>query len=253
MRNMNNTGVAITHSQSSAAVNPPSRRDVYRMFDRIARRYDFLNRTFSFGQDIIWRKKVAMLLAQNKSETVLDLATGTADVLLTVFQQNKYIRLGLGIDMSHAMLEIGRRKIAKKKLSEQTVLIKADALTLPIADNSFAATTIAFGIRNVSDVAEALKEMHRVIKAGGKSFILEFALPSNTIMRRLFLVYLRYFIPLVGGLLSGNKAAYRYLNETVETFPCGPKFALLMENAGFKNVKIYPLTFGVAMIYEGTK
>ncbi len=250
---MNNTGVAITHSQSNSAANSPSRHDVHRMFDGIARRYDFLNRTFSFGQDIIWRKKVATLLALNKSETVLDLATGTADVLLTIFQHNKFFRFGMGIDMSHAMLEIGRRKIAKVKHSEQMVLIKADALTLPIADNSFDATTIAFGIRNVSNVAESLKEMRRVLKVGGKSFILEFALPTNTIMRRLFLAYLRYFIPLVGGLLSGNKAAYRYLNETVESFPCGQEFVLRMENAGFKNVKVYSLTFGVAMIYEGTK
>ncbi len=239
--------------QSNQAVDSPSRQDVHRMFDRIARRYDILNRLFSFGQDVIWRKKVAILLARNKSECVLDLATGTADVLLTAFSHSQFIRFGIGIDMSGEMLEIGRRKIAEGKLSKQAVLIRADALALPIAGNSCDATTIAFGIRNVLDVKKALDEMHRVLKAGGKSFILEFALPSNLFMRRLFLIYLRYIIPLVGGLFSGNKTAYRYLNETVETFPCGHKFAEQMEKAGYKNVQTHSLTFGVAMIYEGTK
>jgi len=250
---MNITGVAITHSHSSQAAPSPSRHDVHRMFDRIAGRYDFLNRIFSFGQDIIWRKKVAKLLSQNKSESVLDLATGTADVLLSGFKHNQFMRWGIGIDMSGEMLQVGRRKIGEQKLSDRAFLIKADALALPIADNSFDATTIAFGIRNVSDVDSSFKEMYRVLKTGGKSFILEFALPTNSMLRRMFLIYLRNFIPFFGGFFSGDKAAYRYLNETVETFPGGQKFAELMENAGFKNVNIHQQTFGVAMIYEGTK
>ncbi len=252
-KTMNVTGVGIIESHSSQAAKSPSREDVHRMFGRIARRYDLLNRMFSLGQDVVWRKKVATLLAQYSSETVLDLATGTADVLLMAFKHNHSMRFGMGIDLSGEMLEVGRRKIERAKLSGKTILVKADALSLPIADNSFDATTIAFGIRNVMDVDRALKEMRRVLKTGGKSFILEFALPINPVMRRVFLIYLRSFIPLVGGIVSGDKRAYKYFDETVESFSYGEDFVKLMNKAGFKDVKMHRLTFGVAMIYEGTK
>lgn len=251
--NINITGVAIKHSHIDSAVSSPSRHDVHRMFDRIARRYDLLNRMFSLGQDVVWRKKVAILLAKHKSESVLDLATGTADVLLSCFKHNQFMRSGVGIDLSGEMLEVGSRKLEKAELSGKTILVRADALSLPFCDNSFDATTIGFGIRNVMDVDQALKEMRRVLKTGGKSFILEFALPTNPVMRRIFLIYLRSFIPLIGGIVSGNNRAYKYFDETVETFSYGEEFMKLMIKAGFKEVKMHRLTCGVAMIYEGTK
>lgn len=250
---MQHTGVVIEHSQPQGTAHAPSRSDVHRMFDRIARRYDILNRIFSFGQDVIWRKKLARILARFQCKEILDLATGTADVLLSAFKYSHAMTTGVGIDMSAEMLSFGQKKISESKLSEQTLLIRADALELPFCDNSFDATTISFGIRNVMDVERSLKEMHRVIRPGGKSLVLEFAIPKNPVLRKMFLIYLRNFIPIIGGFFSGNRAAYKYLNETVETFPCGQEFAVLMETAGFKNVQVHSMTFGVAMIYEGSK
>ena len=250
---MNITGVTTTHSHLNQAALSPSRNDVHRMFDRIARRYDLLNRIFSFGQDIRWRKKLAEILNQYKSESVLDLATGTADVLLSAYKYNQAMRMGIGIDLAGEMLQVGRRKLERANLLEKTLLIRADALSVPVADNSFDAVTISFGIRNVVEVPNALKEMRRVLKIGGKALILEFALPPNPVIRRIFLIYLRSFIPFIGGIVSGNKRAYKYFDETVETFSYGEEFVKLMNEAGFTEVKMHRLTFGVAMIYEGTK
>jgi len=250
---MQQTGVAIEQSQPHRSASAPSRFDVHRMFDRIALKYDILNRIFSFGQDLVWRKKLAEMLSQNNSEDVLDLATGTADVLLSAFKHNKSMRTGVGVDLSGEMLDVGRLKIAQANLSDKTVLVRADALAVPALDSSFDATTISFGIRNVLDVESALKEMYRILRPKGKSFVLEFALPTNPLWRRMFLIYLRNLIPIIGGFFSGNRSAYKYLNETVEAFPYGQEFAALMEKTGFKSVKVHKMTFGVAMIYEGIR
>jgi len=250
---MQNTGVAITQSPSNQAAKSPSRQDVHRMFDRIARRYDLLNRILSLGQDIVWRKKLAGILNKNQCQDILDLATGTADVLLSAHRYNRSMRIGVGVDLAREMLQVGRRKLAKANLSEKTLLLKADALSVPVADNSFDAITISFGIRNVVDVHKALKEMWRVLKVDGRTLILEFALPPKPWLRRIFLIYLRNIIPFIGGIVSGNKHAYRYFNETVETFSYGEEFVQLMKEAGFREVKIHSLSFGVAAIYEGVK
>jgi demethylmenaquinone methyltransferase/2-methoxy-6-polyprenyl-1,4-benzoquinol methylase len=250
---MQHTGVVIEQSHPTNRARVPSRYDVYRMFDNIAGKYDILNRIFSFGQDVVWRKKLARLLSNHRAADVLDLATGTADVLLSAFKYNKSMRSGVGVDMSSEMLGIGHNKILETGLFNKAVLLKADALSIPIKDGSFDATTISFGIRNVLNVEKSLLEMKRVLRPGGKSFVLEFALPTSSILRKMFLIYLRNFIPIIGGLFSGNRGAYKYLNETVETFPYGQEFAALMEKVGFTDVKIHTMTFGVAMIYEGTK
>jgi len=223
------------------------------MFDRIARRYDLLNRLLSFGQDILWRRKLAKILDRNKSAEILDLATGTADMLLSSQRHNRAMRLGVGIDMAGEMLSVARRKVVQLNLSDRIKLVRADATSLPIADDSFDAATIAFGIRNVVDVHNALKEMRRVLKTCGKALIFECALPPNPLLRRIFHIYLHSIIPFVGGIVSGNKRAYRYFNETVETFSYGEEFVRLMKEAGFNEVKMHRLTFGVAIIYEGLK
>ncbi len=247
------TGVAIDNSQLQDAAVSPSRQDIHRMFDGIARRYDLLNRLLSFGQDIRWRRKLAKIMEQNKSAEILDLATGTADVLLSCHRHNRAMRLGIGIDLAAEMLQVGRHKLEKARLSEKTILLRADALSVPAADNSFDAVTISFGIRNVVDVNKALEEMRRVLKTGAPALILEFALPPNPLLRRIFLFYLRSVIPFIGGIVSGNQRAYSYFNETVETFCYGEEFVKLMKEAGFKDVKMHRLTFGVAIIYEGVK
>ena len=250
---MQKAGVAITESFGSQAEKSPSRQDVYRMFDRIARRYDLVNRLLSFGQDISWRKKLAELLPDRQSQSILDLATGTGDVLLSLVKYSKNIRYGIGLDMSAKMLAEARRKLPGSAISKNLSLVRADATSIPCCDNSFDVVTIAFGIRNVTDVKESLSEMHRVLNDSGKVLILEFSLPPNFLIRKLHLFYLRYLLPAIGGLISGDKEAYHYLNRTIESFPYGSDFLKLLDEAGFKSTKAHPLTFGVATIYEGEK
>jgi len=237
---------------AEGAPSSPTRTNVWAMFDRIAHRYDFVNRVLSGRQDVLWRKKVAKLLKTGSPRQVLDLATGTADQLLTIIQNVPSVESGVGIDLSEKMMEFGRKKIAAKGLSEKLRLQTGDASQIPFADESFDAITISFGIRNVIDVSESLREMNRVLRPGGRTHILEFSLPAQP-LRSAYLFYLRKILPHFGNALSGDSYAYRYLNETIETFPYGEEFCTLMTQAGFAKVAHYPLTLGIATIYVGEK
>lgn len=225
----------------------------WRMFDDIASRYDFLNRLLSFGMDILWRRRLAGLLPDKRGQKVLDVATGTADVLLSLFQNNPHVQSGCGIDLAEKMMDIGRKKIARQGLEPHVTLHRGDANQIPFNDGTFDAATIAFGIRNMEEPARVLREMRRVLNKGGRALVLEFALPRNALIRRVYLVYLRHLMPLIGAAFSGHYRAYKYLNRTIEAFPCGEEFRALMAQAGFRNVKAYPLLFGVASIYQGDK
>jgi len=238
-------------SSSSEGKAAPSRAAVWRMFDRIAPRYDLLNRLLSLRQDVVWRNKVARYLPDVNQQKVLDIATGTADLLLSLFDKSDRIHSAVGIDLSPKMLQLGLKKIAAGKLDDRISLMRADALQIPFADGSFDAVTIAFGIRNVADVPKALAEIHRVLKPGGRVLILEFSMPRNWLVRKLYPFHLRGILPRLGGMISGNRYAYRYLNETVETFPHGEEFCDLMRQAGFAEVQAEPMTFGIATIYHG--
>ena len=228
----------------------PSRQDVPNMFDRIADRYDLLNRLLSFGTDVRWRKKVAKQLDGLSPLRLLDVATGTADQLLALVRNRKF-DFAVGLDVSRGMLSHGVRKVDEAKLPNPVAMVHGDALALPLADNSINAVTISFGIRNVLDVPKALTEMSRVLQPGGRAVILEFSLPANALIRWGYLIYFRHVLPKIGGLISGDWYAYNYLNKTVETFPYGEDFADLMRAAGFESVRIIPLTFGIASIYVG--
>lgn len=223
------------------------------MFDRIAHRYDLLNRLLSLRQDVAWRKKLARHLPDLSSLYLLDIATGTADVALTLIRHSDKITRALGVDMSEKMLEEGRRKVENSGLSSVLSLETGDATALKQPDNTFDVTTIAFGIRNVMDPLTGLKEMYRVLKPGGRSLILEFSLPGQPVLRALYLFYFRNILPRIGALISGDSYAYNYLNKTVETFPYGDAFCALMTRAGFENVRAWPLTFGIATLYSGDK
>lgn len=223
------------------------------MFDRIAHSYDLLNRTLSLGRDVAWRKRMAGMLPDRSEQHVLDLATGTADQILSFFRASDAIRSGVGLDLAEQMLDRGRAKIATRGLSERISLEVGDASRIPFGDGTFDAVSISFGIRNVADVRAALSEMYRVLKAGGRALILECSLPSNRLLRKIYLLYFRHVLPRLGGLISGDFEAYRYLNETVETFPSSAAFCALMEEAGFREVAAHPQTLGVATIYVGDK
>lgn len=231
----------------------PSRAEAWKMFDRVVHRYDLLNRLLSLRRDVAWRNKVAKYLPDRTEQRVLDLATGTGDILLSLFEKSDRIQSAIGIDMAEKMLERSRKKIAARKLDDRVFFIRADAVQIPFSSRSFDAVTIAFGIRNVPNVPRALAEMRRVLKPGGKALILEFSLPPNRFLRRLYLFYLRKILPRLGAVISGDSYAYRYLNETIETFPYGGQFCDMMERVGFVNVEAVPLTFGTATIYQGSR
>ncbi len=230
-----------------------SRKKVWHMFDRIASRYDLLNRLLSFGQDVRWRNKLARMLPNRPRLRVLDVATGTGDVILSLFEKNRNVFQAVGVDMSEKMLDIGRRKMRENHLEKVVELRLGDATQLPFDDEEFDVVTIAFGIRNVYDVDRAFQEMRRVLKPGGRALILEFSLPNQSLIRSAYLLYFRHVLPKVGGMISGDPFAYHYLNKTVETFPYGDEFCAMMEANGFQNVKARPVTLGVATIYQGDK
>ncbi len=230
----------------------PSRQHVWTMFDRIAHRYDLLNHLLSGNRDVAWRRKMATMLPSRSALDTLDLATGTGDQLLTLAETGK-LRSGVGIDLAEKMLAIGREKIEQRKLSATLRLQTGDAGAIPFGDSLFDVVCISFGIRNVLDVPTALREMHRVLRPGGRALILEFSLPRNGIVRRSYLFYFRHILPLLGSIISGDSYAYRYLNQTVETFPYGEAFCSMMKDAGFTDVTATELTFGIATIYSGDK
>ena len=228
------------------------RADVWRMFDRIAPTYDLVNRLLSFGLDIRWRKKVATHMPAERDMVLLDLATGTGDQVISLTQTGRFTQ-AVGMDMSAGMLSRGRDKIVQLGLQETVSMLEGDATSLPLEDERFDAVTISFGIRNVVHVEKALAEMCRVLKPGGRAIILEFSLPENALIRAGHLFYLRRILPLVGGLVSGDSSAYRYLNTTIEAFPYGQAFCDLMTGAGFSSATPHRLTFGVATIYVGVR
>jgi demethylmenaquinone methyltransferase/2-methoxy-6-polyprenyl-1,4-benzoquinol methylase len=240
-------------NEKSKEMSSPSRKEVWKMFDRIAHRYDVLNRSLSLGQDVAWRKRLRKHLPGDRELVLVDLATGTADQILFLLDGPAVIREAVGYDLSEEMLARGREKIARKGLGETVSLRTGDAMRCPHPDNAADVVTISFGIRNVEDVPAALTDMRRMLRPGGTLLILECSLPSNRLLRGGYLFYFRHVLPRLGGWVSGDSYAYNYLNNTVETFPCGEAFCSLMREAGFEEVAAETLTFGAATLYRGRK
>lgn len=224
-------------------------KQVTEMFNAISKTYDQVNGILSFHIDKWWRRLLIDKLPKN-THRLLDIATGTGDVLIQAVRKKK-AHSGIGIDLAEKMLEIGAIKAQKYK--SQIEFKVGNALSLPFEENSFDATTISFGIRNVQDVKGALSEMKRVLKPGGRSLILEFSLPKNSGVRALHLFYLRKVLPKVGGFFSKKKDSYEYLNQTIEKFPYGEDFLTLMQEAGFNQPRAKPLLFGIATLYWADK
>ncbi len=231
----------------------PPKDDSPRMFDRISARYDLLNRLLSLRRDVIWRKRLAKALPPANDMHVIDIATGTGDVLLTAFKQTANFGYGIGVDPAGKMLSLAQLKTSEAHMSDKMSFVRADAVSLPFTSDTFDAATIAFGIRNIVEVETALQEMKRVLRPRGRLVILEFSMPSNPFLKAGYLLYFRHLLPLVGAVVSGDKEAYRYLNRTVETFPYGEEFCKLMRTVGFEDVKTQSLSFGIASLYTGHK
>jgi len=226
---------------------------VGQMFDGIVPTYDLLNHLLSLGRDFAWRRKTAGLLDAGQSLKVIDLATGTGDMLISLLRQRPNITEATGLDIAENMLAACREKLTKRGLAHRAKLLRADALGTPFADGTFDAATMAFGIRNTADASVSLREIRRILKPGGTALILEFSLPACPVMRWFYRRYLRLVVPFVGSLISGDWRAYRYLDESIEGFRQAQEFCRLMQEAGFRDVSVVPLTFGVASIYKGIK
>ncbi|MFN9116072.1 MAG: bifunctional demethylmenaquinone methyltransferase/2-methoxy-6-polyprenyl-1,4-benzoquinol methylase UbiE, partial [Bacteroidota bacterium] len=223
------------------------REQVEQMFDSIAHRYDFLNRFLSLGIDQIWRKKAIASLKEVNPEYILDVATGTADLAIAALKlKPQHV---IGIDISNQMLAVGRDKIKAKSLIDKIELLQGDSSKLPFNNNKFDAITVAFGVRNFEMLQQGLNEMNRVLRNGGKIAVLEFSKPKQFPVKQLYNFYFKYILPGWGGLISKSKSAYTYLPESVNHFPEGKEFAAYLENAGFSQIKIKPLTFGVCTLY----
>jgi demethylmenaquinone methyltransferase/2-methoxy-6-polyprenyl-1,4-benzoquinol methylase len=218
------------------------------MFSGIAKRYDLLNHLLSGNVDKRWRRIVATRVRDKLSGSarVLDVACGTGDLALTLFE-NTGARV-VGTDFCRPMLEI-----AANKTAQRVPLIEGDALALPFRDGSFEAVTIAFGLRNLASIEGGLAELRRVLKPGGWVAVLEFSRPANAMLRPVFSLYFTKVLPLMGGLISGSRYAYSYLPASVQKFPDQEQLSLLMEQAGFDRVQFENLTGGIAALHMGRR
>lgn len=230
--------------------NDTKKDQVATMFNNVAGTYDFLNHFFSLGIDKLWRKKLIKLIQLENPTLILDVATGTAD--LAIAESKTSAEKIIGVDISTKMLEVGREKI--KKLNIQNIeLQEGDSENLNFKDNTFDAVSVAFGVRNFENLEVGLKEMHRVLKAEKKVFILEFSIPTNFIIKNLYFLYFFYILPFIGKIVSKDSRAYSYLPESVEKFPSGNKFVEILNKCGFKDISCTPLLFGISTIYIGKK
>lgn len=229
----------------------PEKAAVRSMFDRIAPRYDLLNHVLSAGVDKRWRRICVGELGLREGAHVLDLCTGTGDLLIEALLSHESNR-GIGIDLSGEMLSRGLEKLRRRGLGCRSALALGDAERLPFREGVFDAAMVAFGIRNVGEVVGALKEVHRALRPGGRLAVLEFQIPRG-LLGSLYRFYFTRVLPRIGGLVSGDRGAYAYLPASVATFPAPESFGALMEQAGFLSVRWRTLTAGIATLHLGDK
>lgn len=227
------------------------KEQVAQMFDNISGNYDGLNRVISFGIDVKWRKKVLKLVAAKNPNNILDIATGTGDLAILMTKTNaKNI---IGLDISAGMLEVGKKKIAEKKLDNIIDMVIGDSENMPFPDNHFDAITVSFGIRNFENLEKGLAEILRVLKPNGIFVILETSNPTKTPYKQGYNFYTKNILPIIGKLFSKDNVAYGYLSESAAVFPFGEKLNNILRKIGFIDVEAMPQTFGVATIYSASK
>lgn len=227
------------------------KQQVTKMFDTISKEYDGLNRVISFGIDVKWRNKVVDIVAQHKPQNILDIATGTGDLAISLNKTSATEILGL--DISEGMLEVGRKKISDKQLNSKIKMLVGDSENLPFDDNSFDAITVAFGVRNFENLEKGLSEIYRVLKPAGVFVILETSVPTKTLYKTGYSFYTKYIMPTIGKVFSKDQSAYSYLSKSASKFPYGEALNNILRKIGFINVEDLPQTFGVATIYKASK
>ncbi len=220
------------------------------MFDAIARRYDLLNHVLSAGLDRHWRARAIRALRLTGGETLLDVCTGTADVALAAAAASPGAARVVGVDFAGGMLALGRRKVDGAGLASRIMLVRGDAMRIPVGDAAVDAVTVSFGIRNVQDPAVACAEMARALRPGGRLAILELGIPRLMGVRQLYLWYFTTLLPRIGRLISKHHGAYSYLPESVGTFSPPDEFVTILGRAGFVEVRAVPLTFGIVYLYS---
>ena len=231
--------------------NSSKKNQVEKMFDSISIEYDLLNGIMTFNNHKRWKKNILNIAKKLKPKNALDIATGTADIAINLgsISHCKVV----GVDISEQMLNVGREKILKMKLSESVILQSGDAENLNFKDNYFDLVTIGFGVRNFQDLQKGLKESHRVLNEKGTLIILETSVPENKIMKFLYAIFTRTYIPFMAWIFSKDKSAYNYLLDSAELFPSGIKFSNVLRSVGFNKVLIKPKLFGSSTIYIATK
>ncbi len=240
------TVVPFRHSTDS------KKKQVENMFDKIAFRYDFLNRFLSAGIDRVWRKKAIKQLISLQPKTILDVATGTGDFAITSYKILDPEKI-TGIDISKGMLDVGRKKIEKLHLQNKIELLNGDSEAIFYEDGSFDAVTVAFGVRNFQDLEKGLVEIYRVLKPGGKLVVLECSKPSIPVIRNLYNFYMKFVTPKIGKLISKNNDAYQYLNNSVQQFPEKKTFTHILNQLGYRHAFYKTLSLGICTIYCGEK
>ncbi|TAH01891.1 MAG: bifunctional demethylmenaquinone methyltransferase/2-methoxy-6-polyprenyl-1,4-benzoquinol methylase UbiE [Sphingobacteriales bacterium] len=228
------------------------KEQVARMFDEISGKYDFLNRFLSAGIDVTWRKKMLKTLKPLQPKIMLDVATGTGDVAIMAEALLKPEKI-IGIDISDGMLDLGRDKLKTRKLTDVITLQNGDSEAINFPDNSFDAVTVAFGVRNFENLEKGLQEILRVLKPGGMLCVLEFSKPTLPGIEQLYNLYLGILAPEIAKIVSKNKDAYKYLNNSVRAFPEGKAFTAIMNLSGYKETTCRKLSLGICSLYTGRK
>ncbi|MCS7237687.1 MAG: bifunctional demethylmenaquinone methyltransferase/2-methoxy-6-polyprenyl-1,4-benzoquinol methylase UbiE [Thermoguttaceae bacterium] len=227
---------------------------IRQMFAEVAPRYDLLNRLLSFGMDVRWRRWAARLSPRPLDGPVLDVCCGTGDLALAYWEASGRQASVVGVDFCLPMLRLAARKAERLGAVRHTAWLVADALRLPFPADSFQVVAVAFGIRNVASPQEALTEMTRVCKPGGQVAVLEFSLPSHAALRAVYLWYFRRILPKVGNLVAGSRQnAYSYLPASVGQFEFGEPFLKRFSSVGLADLRMRPLTGGIATLYLGYK
>lgn len=221
------------------------------MFNKIAHSYDFLNHFLSFGVDVLWRRKLIKELLRFRPEYILDVATGTADVAIMAAKRG--VARIVGVDLSQEMINVGQKKVKRKKLDSRIMLAVGDAENLCFNSNSYDAVVVSFGARNFENLNKGLLEMNRVLRSGSPLFVLEFSKPTLFPFKQFFYFYSHKFLPFIGRLVSKDARAYSYLPESIEEFVCGDDFLRVLEACNFESCYRIPLSFERATIYVGIK
>lgn len=217
------------------------------MFDNIAGRYDFLNHFLSFGLDFYWRKKALKLTELNSHSILLDVACGTGDVAIQARRMG--VQRIYGADFSHNMLKL----FDKKSKWVDGKLVQMVAEKIPFKNDSVTNITVAFGVRNFYDIQEGFNSFYRILKPNGKATVIEFRMPSNKIIKSFYKFYFKNILPVLGGIISGDKAAYTYLPDSVQEFDAKVNLEKLLTNSGFKEIKKYNFTFQTVQVVIATK